>query len=184
MTGFSRVHDRDLLDALESFGCEPFSGTAWRTIWVTRNPLIGGSAGGRWHPQDSFEALYTSLDEDGALTEAYFHLSRAPVFTSSQMKLHRLRVRTLRTLVLEDMEALKRLGIEEAAYRSMDYTLTRAIGAAAYLLELDSLIVPSSRSSSMNLILFLDRLNPDESLVVEEDREINWPAWKETHKRS
>ena len=100
------------------------------------------------------------------------------------MKLHRLRVRTLRTLVLEDMEALKRLGIEEAAYRSMDYTLTRAIGAAAYLLELDSLIVPSSRSSSMNLILFLDRLNPDESLVVEEDREINWPAWKETHKRS
>ncbi len=184
MTKYSHVHDRDLLDALESFGCEPFSGSAWRTTWATRDPLIGSSAGGRWHPQDSFEALYTSLDEDGALAEAYFHLSRAPVFTSSQMKLYRLRVKTLRTLILEDMEALKRLGIEEVTYRSMDYTLTQAIGAAAYLLELDGLIVPSSRSSSMNMVLFLDRLIPDESLIVEEDREVNWPAWKETRKRS
>jgi hypothetical protein len=75
------LYDRDLLDALEALDPEPFSGTAWRTTWVTRDPLIGSTAGGRWHPENSFETLYTSTETDGSLAEVYYHLSRAPVFS-------------------------------------------------------------------------------------------------------
>jgi len=176
------LHDRDLLDALEALDPEPFSGTAWRTTWAARDPLIGGTAGGRWHPENSFEALYTSTEPDGSLAEVYFHLSRAPVFSSAHVRLHRLRVETRRTLRL-DLEMLGGLGIEAARYSAMDYARTREIGAAAHFLEFDSLLVPSPRWPCLNLVLFLDRLDLG-SLAVEEVREVNWPAWREMHKRS
>jgi RES domain len=176
------LHDRDLLDALESLEPEPFSGTAWRTTWTTRDPLIGSTAGGRWHPENSFEALYTSTESDGSLAEVYFHLSRAPVFSSAQVRLHRLRVETRRTLRL-DLEMLGGLGVEAARYAAMDYARTREIGAAAHFLEFDSLLVPSPRWPCLNLVLFLDRLDPDSS-AVEEMRDVNWPAWREKNKRS
>jgi hypothetical protein len=181
--GPSRIHDRDLLDALESLDSEPFSGTAWRTTWATRNPIIGSAAGGRWHPDESFEALYTGLEADGSLAETYFHLSRAPVFSSTDMRIHRLKVQTRKTLHLATMDALAALGVADAKYVSTDYTRTRQIGAAAYFLEFDGLLVPSPRWPCLNLVLFLDRLDPDESLVVEEVQDVNWPAWRETHKR-
>lgn len=182
MPGVRRLHDRDLLDALEILGSGSFSGAAWRTTWATRDPLIGSTAGGRWHPENSFEALYTSTESDGSLAEVYFHLSRAPVFSSAHVRLHRLRVEAKRTLRL-DMEALGRLEIEAGRFAAMDYTRTREIGAAAYFLEFDSLLVPSPRWPCFNLVLFPDRLDPD-SLAVEESREVNWPAWREQHRRA
>jgi RES domain len=177
-----RLYDRDLLDAIEALIAEPFSGTAWRTTWATRDPLVGSTAGGRWHPENSFEALYASTEADGSLAGVYFHLSRAPVFSSAFVRLHRLRVETRRTLRL-DLEMLGRLGVEAAMYPTMNYARTREIGAAAHFLEFDSLLVPSPRWPCFNLVLFLDRLDPD-SLTVEEVREVNWPAWSEQHKRS
>ena len=178
----SRVHDRDLLDALEAIDSESFSATAWRTTWATRAPLVGSAAGGRWLPEDSFEALYTRLEADGALAEVYFHLSRAPVFSSAHVRLYRLRVQTQRILRLADFEALARLGVETVKYPSMDYARNQEIGAAAHFLEFDSLLVPSPRWLCLNLVLFLDRLDPDESLAVEEIQDVNWPAWKEKEK--
>lgn len=173
------VHDRELLDALDALGCEPFAGTVWRVTWASRDALMGSAAGGRWHPAGSFEALSTSLDSDGALAEAYHHLSRAPVFSSLQMRIHRLQVHPKRTLILNDMATLQSLGIEESRFASMDHERTQAIGAAAYLLELDALLVPSARSASLNLVLFLDRLDPESSLLVVDSHDVNWPAWKE-----
>jgi hypothetical protein len=89
------------------------------------------------------------------------------------MKLLRLRSRTFRTLVSKYLAALNRLATEEAAFCPMDYTLIQEICAATSLLDLDSLIVPSSRLSSMNLVLLFDLLNPDENLIVEEDSKNN-----------
>ena len=62
----------------------------------------------------------------------------------------------------------------------MNYERTQAI-AAAYFLEFDGLIVPSVRWPCLNLILFLDRLNLDLALRIEETHDINWPAWRERH---
>jgi hypothetical protein len=181
MAASGKVHDRELLDALERIKPETFSGLAWRATWATREPLRGSSVGGRWTPPDQFEALNTSLELDGAIAETYFHLSRAPIFSSAHLKLHRIQVETRQSLRLADMSALRPFGIDEALLKRMDYERTQAIGAAAYFLEFDGLIVPSIRWPCHNLILFLDRLNLDVALRVEETYDINWPAWKERH---
>ncbi|MCG8359618.1 MAG: RES family NAD+ phosphorylase [Kiloniellales bacterium] len=181
MTHTGRVHDRDLLDALESLDAEPYSGPAWRTAWVTRDPLVGSTAGGRWHPPNSFEALYTSLEADGSLAEVYHHLSRAPVFSSAHVRLVRLNVETVNTLRLTETEVLDRLGIKDSKYRSMDFARSQEIGAAARLLEFDGLLVPSARWACLNLVLFPDLLDPDKALSVDEVSDVNWPAWREAN---
>ncbi len=58
-----QVHDPDLLDALEAMEPRSFGGVVWRVTWATRDPLAGGTGGGRWHPPNDFEALYASTEE-------------------------------------------------------------------------------------------------------------------------
>jgi hypothetical protein len=178
-----RVHNRELLDVLEALEPQPISGTAWRATWATRDPLVGNDAGGRWHPVNSFEALYTSLEADGSLAEMYYHLSRAPVFASSHMRLHRLLVQTKKTLWLPEMKSLIRLGIDEGKFSSLEHARCQEISAAAHFLEFDGLVVPSARWPCLNLVLFMDRLDLGNSLSVLDTNEINWPAWKEKSRR-
>lgn len=175
----SHVHDPDLLDALDAMEPQSFDEVVWRVTWATRDALAGGAGGGRWHPPNDFEALYTSLDENGAMAEVYHLLSKAPVFSSSHVKMNQLRVLTERTLVFNDIGALETVGVEEEAFHKGDYSRTREIGAAARFLDMDGLIVPSARWPCANLVLFLDRLADLETLKVLETRDINWPAWRE-----
>ena len=158
----------------------PFDGVVWRVTWATRDPLAGGTGGGRWHPPNDFPALYTSLEEFGAMAEVYHHLSRAPVFSSSTVKIARLRVAAARTLVFPDVAALGALGVSEEAFRRGETARSQEIGAAARFLDIEALCVPSARWPCANLVLFLDRLKDRESLVVEELRDVNWPAYRET----
>lgn len=176
----AQVHDPDLLDTLDAMPATPFHGTVWRVTWATRDPLAGGTGGGRWHPPNDFEALYTSLEENGALAEIYHHLSRAPVFSSSHVRINRLNVATERTLRFPDIASLKVLGISEEGFRRGDYMRSQEVGAAARFLDADGLIVPSARWPGRNLVLFLDRMPNREALTLDEQREINWPAWRES----
>ncbi len=129
---------------------------------------------------DDFEALYASMDRDGALAEIHHHLSRAPVFSSSQARLNRVRALTLRTLVFDDVAALESVGVDAAAFHKGENVRTREVGAAARFLDKDGLIVPSARWPCANLVLFLDRLADLETLTVLEQRDVNWPAWRES----
>ena len=158
---------------------QAFDGVTWRVTWAARDPLVGGTGGGRWHPPNDFEALYTSLAADGALAEIYHHLSRAPVFSSAHVTLNKLQVRSARTLVFDDVAALGPLGVDEETFRRGLHARTREIGAAARFLDMDGLTVPSARWACANLVLFPDRLPDLESLKVLETREVNWPAWRE-----
>jgi RES domain-containing protein len=98
MVGFSRQHDRELLDALESHPSEPFSGETWRVTSKGRDALRGSTAGGRWSPPGEFEALYTSLSRAGALAEIGYRLSLEPVWPSRlEHELHRITARTTNT---------------------------------------------------------------------------------------
>ena len=175
------LHERELLDALERLPAEPFSATAWRATWAGRDPRGGSAAGGRWSPTGDFEVLHTSLEADGAIAETYFHLSRAPVFSSAHLKLHRLHVEARLTLLFRDVKALAPFGVDAATLKNITYERTQALGAAAHFLEFDGLIVPSARWPCLNLILFLDRLDVGTALRVEQTLDINWPAWKERH---
>lgn len=56
----------------------------------------------------------------------------------------------------------------------------QAVGAAAHLLEFDSILVPSVRWPTKNLVVFLDYVPDWESdLVVGEANPVNWASWRE-----
>jgi RES domain-containing protein len=119
-----------------------------------RDPVQGNASGGRWDPT-LFDVLYSSLDPDGAVAEVHFHLSHQPVFPSKiRYGLHRIRVKTTKSLRLQDLDAMIGLGVEPTRYREVLYEPTQAIGDAAYFLGFDSLIAPNAWWSRHNLILF------------------------------
>lgn len=177
-----RVHDPDLLDVLEAMDKAPFDGHVWRVAWSSSDPLIGGVGGGRWHPANDFETLYTSTERDGALAEIYHHLSKAPVFSSREAKLYKLRVRAEQTLVFENVQSLAAVGIDEETFLRGGHSRAREVGTAARFLDLEGLVVPGARWNCSNLVLFPDRLSNTnlEALKVVEESDINWPAWRES----
>ena len=110
-------------------------------------PLRGSSAHGRWSPNGEFEVLYTSLKRDGALAEIGYRLSLEPIWPSRiQHDLHKIGIRTEKTLQFADVAALQSLGVNPAKYPGFDYTATQAITSAAHFLGLDGLLVPSART--------------------------------------
>lgn len=173
--------DPDLLGAIDSIPGQRFACTAWRVTWASRDPLAGNEAGGRWSPDSRFEVLYTSLEPDGALAEVYYHLSRAPVLSSSHMRLNQLEVDLENVLVLT-MEQLRELGLDDPRASRID-TKGRAVGEAAFMLDFQGLVVPSARWDCDNLVLFLDRIDLNESIRLEHQAEVNWPAWRERSKK-
>ena len=177
-----RARDLGLLDALDAQEGVAFEGSVWRIVRQGRDPLQGSPAGARWDPA-LFDVIYTSLARDGALAEIYFHLSRQPVFPSKLVSvLHRISVRTTRTLRLGDLAALEPLGVATARYGDLNYSRTQEIADAAYFLGFDGLVVPSARSSGQNLVLFTDRFAPGD-LAVETSEGVDWAAWRDVAKR-
>jgi RES domain-containing protein len=173
-----KARDIELLDAIDKFDRVPFDGKVWRIVRATRDALQASRVGARWDPA-LFDVLYTSLDRNGALEEIYFHLSRQPVFPDVAFQLHRLRVRGSHFLNISEMEVLGRLGVDLSKFTSFDYTRTQAIGDAAFFLGFDGLIVPSARSKARNLVIFSDRIEPDD-IEVEHSELISWKVWLES----
>jgi RES domain-containing protein len=177
MPGARKPRDPALLDALDAFDRVRFAGETWRVVRHGRDPVQGNGCGGRWDPT-SFDVLYTSLNPDGAVAEVHFQLSRQPVFPSRiRYGLHRIKVKTAKTLRLPDLGAMVPLGVDPARYREILYEPTQAIGDAAHFLGFDSIIAPSARSSCNNLILFTDQIAPGAMEVIESSK-INWTEWR------
>jgi RES domain-containing protein len=174
-----KARDLELLDALESISPVAFEGEVSRILRDGRDPLQGYPAGARWDPPGGFDVLYTALDPDGARAEIFFHLNRAPVFPShTTFLLHTIRVRTRKTLQLADTNALAALEVDVARSSELDYTRTQAIGDAAHFLGFDGQLVPSARWDGRNLVLFMDRLDPNDELVVTASEPVDWLAWR------
>ena len=114
-----------------------------------------------------------------SLAEIYHHLSRAPVFSSKPVQLFELRVESVQLLRLDDYDLLRQLGLKDPAANSVSER-SQAIGAAAHFLELQGMLVPSTRWQCLNLVLFLDRIDI-QHLSIESRADVNWPAWKEQH---
>jgi RES domain-containing protein len=184
MSGLSRQHDRELLDALEACPSEAFSGETWRVTAKGRDALRGSTAGGRWSPPGEFEVLYTSLERTGALDEIGYRLSLEPVWPSRlEHELHRIAARTSNSLRFADMGRLSELGVDVRRYASFDYSVTQAIAAAAFFLDFDGLIVPSARSTALNLVIFRKELDVGERLKVAASEPVDWSAWRAEYRQ-
>jgi RES domain-containing protein len=176
MSDGRKARDVELLDAIDKLDRIPFEGIVWRVVRETRDVLQASPVGARWDPA-LFDVLYTSLDRDGALEEIYFHLSRQPIFPTIPFQLHRLRVRAKRVLRVTDTAILQQLGVNLSTFATFDYTRTQAIGDAAFFLGFGGLIVPSARSTAENLVIFSDRINPDD-MEIEHSELVDWKAWR------
>ncbi|MEX2124524.1 MAG: RES family NAD+ phosphorylase [Woeseia sp.] len=170
--------DPDLLSAIDAIPGRAFSGSVRRVTWASRDPLAANHGGGRWSPDGRFEVLYTSLEADGALAEVYYHLSRAPVMSSSHMRLNQLNA-TLKNVLALTTEQLRELGVDDPLASRIDSHQGRAVGEAAFMLDFQGLIVPSARWDCNNLVLFTDRIELNKDIHLQHQAEINWPAWRE-----
>jgi hypothetical protein len=185
MSSGGRVHDRSVLDALETLDPEPFDSDVWRVARKGRDPLTGSSANGRWGAPGELEVLYTSEQRDGALAEVGFRLSLEPVWPSLiQHQIHILAVRAERTLRLVDMRELGNLGVDVARYETFEYGATQAIAAAAHFLEFDGMLVPSARFACSNLVLFTDRVSHTGHLLLVSSEGVDWPDWRKNNRRA
>jgi RES domain-containing protein len=177
-----RARDLELLDILDAHAGIAFQGDVWRIVRKERDVLQGFPAAARWDP-GTFDVLYTSLERDGALAEIHFHLTRQPVFPSKMRSvIHKIAVRTQRTLKIADLEALEGLGVSRETYASLSYERTQEIGDAAAFLGFDGILAPSARWPCHNLVLFVDRLGPDD-LQVASSEAVDWAVWRAAQAR-
>ena len=176
-----RALDDRLLDLVGEIEGQPFDGAAWRVVRTGRDVLDGSRGSGRWNTSD-MSVLYCTADPDGALAEINFHLSMGQSVFPSRMRhdLCKLQIKTRHTLVLADMEQLKKLGVEESRYRELLYSRTQEIAAAAAFLGFDGLIAPSARWNCQNIILFLDAIDVEEIRKVS-SQPIDWQAWRKAN---
>jgi hypothetical protein len=182
MTRGGRVHDRTILDALESLEFQSIEKVVWRVARRGRDPLRGAVANGRWNAVGEFEVLYSSLAAEGALAEVGHRLSLEPVWPSRiEHEIHTLRTKAERVLVFSELQQLEKLGVNTAKFGSFEYAATQAIAAAAHFLEFDALVVPSARYNGSNLVTFLDRLRTPPELINTDL--VNWAAWRARTRR-
>jgi RES domain-containing protein len=176
-----RALDDRLLDLVGAIEGQPFDGAMWRVVRTGRDVLDGSRGSGRWNTSE-MSVLYGAADRDGAIAEINFHLSRGQSVFPSRMShdSFELAVRTQQTLVLADMEQLKRLGVDDGRYRELLYTRTQEIGAAAAFLGFDGLIAPSARWNCQNIILFLEAINLEEVRTVSV-QPVDWKAWRRSN---
>lgn len=179
MIASGRARPLALLDAIDALPRRPFTGDVWRVCREGRDPTSGFASHTRWC-DGTFDALYTALERDGAVSEIYTHLAAQPVIPSKpRWFAHRLRVTAEAALELPNRAALTPLGVDVAAYESFDYTTTQPVAEAAHFLGFDALLAPSARWSGQNLIVFTDRTKPDQLEIIESEPDpIDFTAWR------
>lgn len=109
--------------------------------------------GSRWNPP-GVAAIYTSLEQEGALAEAEHQLAVQPLRPRIKRTIYEIEV-TLATVV--DLTApgiLAALSFDEAEISNDDHRRCQELGGAAAWLEYDGIIVPSARSEVPNLVIF------------------------------
>jgi RES domain-containing protein len=173
-----------LLDAIEAETPVGFVGPVWRVVTDGVDPLRASRAGGRWD-DGSFDVLYTSAARDGALAEAWFHLSRGqPVVPSKLAKrVWRIDAALDRVLDLSAPGKLAALGLNMAEYgrlayveRMREYPAPQQIGEAAYFYEYQAIIVPSARWPASNVVVLTEHVRPDQ-LVVAGSEKVDLTVW-------
>lgn len=151
------IRDQALIQILETKPMATFSGVVTRIHWQSRGPLQGGTAGGRWSLPGGVETLYTSLCADTAVAEIGHRLKQAghPLPTAA-LELASIRVSCAKVLDLRSAGVLGELGLDQFA--SDDFSVSAAVGDAAYYLGCDGILVPSARSDGDgNLVIFIAR---------------------------
>lgn len=167
------IFEQEILDALERLEPQGWVGEVWRVVVGQRNPFLPNRRGARWNPPET-AALYTSLERETVLAELdHLRNLQTPPVKRSIYRLHKLGVRVERMLDLRDTQLLESLGVARPDLAGTDHAPCQRVGGAAAWLGCDSILVPSVRGSADNLVVFVDRQEPDALLAQIESEELN-----------
>ena len=183
--------DRALLDAISAIEPRQFEGSLWRAVRVGTDPLRATRAGGRWD-DGTFDVLYTSTQQDGALAESWYHHSAGQPIPPSRniaRQIHRLRA-TIDTVLYLSKDDLVGLGIVMSGYgrlsyveRKAEYPTTQQIGEMAFFLEYQAIVVPGARWPASNAVILAEHTRPGQ-ITVESSSDVDLSAWHRTGKSS
>jgi hypothetical protein len=172
-----RARDPELLDLVDQCPRTTYRGTVWRVVRVGRDPTQFSRVGGRWNVRET-DALYTSLDANGAAAEIHFRWWQVePVPPSRvQVMLHELTIEINDVIRFNSMKELASLGVDLSAYETLSYDRTQAIGDAAKFLGVRALIAPNARWSFLNLVVY--ELQDNDYLERRHEQTVDWDRWR------
>jgi RES domain-containing protein len=112
-----------------------------------------------------------------------FHLLKGQPLVPSKVKfvLYELRLQLANVLDLSDKDALSDLGMDLSTYGKLsygdhrgEYPQPQQISEVAHFHGHDGLLVPSARANCRNIIVFCDRIGPDQVDVVADHGPVVW----------
>jgi RES domain-containing protein len=116
-------------------------------------PDAENTRGARWNPS-GVAAIYTSLSREGVLAEGEHQIAVQPIPPRARRTIYTLELTLTSILDLTDPETLQSLSVGPDELAADDMTACRQLGGAAHWLERDGLLLPSTRSSNTNLVIF------------------------------
>ena len=157
--------DEDLVQRVNDLGATPWSGTTYRHVTSRRDPLSGTGArmfGGRWNPQDSFNAIYLAEPAAACAGElvrlAAAQGLRVADLIAAGRTLHTIAVRELPVLDLRGDTAREKVGLELTDIADDDWTACQSVGQAAHFLNFGGVLAPSATGVGLVLTAFESRL--------------------------
>jgi RES domain-containing protein len=157
--------EQAILKALADLEPIAYSGTVWRHAFAGNPPDKANGRGARWNPP-GIDALYVSLEREGALAEAEHQIAMQPVRPRAKRTLYRLQLELANVLDLRDRGLLGRLGIDAEMLAATDFTACQRVGGAAAFLGHDGIVVPSARHTGGNLVVFVSNQHSDAEIRV------------------
>jgi RES domain-containing protein len=161
-------YPRELLEALSRLPSERWSGRTYRCVFEGTPPQRANSRGARWNPP-GVEALYTGLSREVVIAEIDNLIAAQGIAPNRRRVIYTLDM-SLRSVLILDVAALKRIGINDSALRSDDHAKCSLIGGAVHRLQHDGLLIPSVRGDANNLVVFVgNRPFGDSFQIVDEE---------------
>jgi hypothetical protein len=77
---------------------------------------------------------------------------------------------------------LSGIGAVLCRHRKVSVFTPQSQRRAACFLDFDGLIVPSARSTELNLVIFTEKLDVGERLKVQASEPVDWSAWRSQHR--
>src|SRR5579863_4567349 len=128
-------------------------------MFANNPPTRANELGARWNPP-GVPAIYCSLDHATALAEGNYAVAVQSLRPTVKRTIYNLRVHLEKVLDLSSRSKLLELGIGEVELSDVDHTGCQRIGGAVEWLEHDGLLVPSARTSGLNLVIFTRKRGP------------------------
>lgn len=153
------IYSRRLLDRLQAVEPAGWEGVAFRHMFAGYPADRENTRGARWNPPGT-GAIYLSTTRDGAVAEAEYQLSLQPLRPQVSRTLYDVSITLDSVIDLTSGRLLHDLGIGPAELDDPAMEACMEAGGAAAWLGHDGILVPSARSSAVNLVMYPANTKP------------------------